>query len=119
MAEVRDGGNEAGLPARGVDLPRAATAEVERTVSFPFPRCTPTEGGGNVLMSSSPLSVVESTVALPRVGGPGLRRAVLAADSSLEPLVSFCQKSKGLQVGGYGPLTGGLLTSRVREVGIS
>jgi hypothetical protein len=90
LAGVRDRGNEAGLQARDVDLPRAATAVVERAVSFPFPRCTPTVGGGTVLMSSSPLSVAESMIAWPSVGGRGLRRAALVTDISLETLVSFC-----------------------------
>jgi hypothetical protein len=60
LTGVRDRGNEAG---RDVDLSRAATAVVERKVSFPFHVA---RGGGMVLMSSSPLSVAESTVAWPR-----------------------------------------------------
>ena len=81
LAGVRGRGNEAGLEARDVDLPRAAAAVVEREVSFPFPRCTTTGGGG--LTSSSPLSVAESTVARPSAGA-------LVPDTSPEPLVSFC-----------------------------
>ncbi len=82
LAGVRDRGNEAG---RDVDLPWAAAAVVERKVSFPFPRCM---GGDNALTSSSPLSVVESTVAWPSVAGPGPCRAALVTDSSP---VSFCK----------------------------
>jgi len=63
LAGVRDRGNEAGLLGRDVDLPWTAAAVVGRKVSFPFPRSLPTAEGGNGLMSSSPLSVAESTVA--------------------------------------------------------
>jgi hypothetical protein len=98
LTGVRDRGNEAG---RDVDLSRTAVSVVERKVSFSFSR---TRGGGNVLTSSSPLSVVESTAARLSVGGgPGLCRAALVTDSSAEPLVSL----------------GGLFTSKLWEACVS